>query len=81
MQRAQQQQDLAELARLAHWLKGAGGTAGFPAFTLPAKRLEAVVRDQQLDQIEAAIAELLAVAQRIRIAPAAPAAARQDPQP
>jgi len=29
-----------ELARLAHWLKGAGGTAGFDAFTEPARRLE-----------------------------------------
>ena len=25
--------DFSELAQLAHWLKGAGGTAGFPAFT------------------------------------------------
>ena len=52
-------QDLPELARLAHWLKGAGGTAGFPAFTQPAKHLESLVQDQQCDEIEAAVAELL----------------------
>ena len=32
--------DFAELARSAHWLKGAGGTAGFADFTAPARRLE-----------------------------------------
>ena len=37
-------QDFQELARLAHWLKGAGGTAGFPTFTQPAKHLESLVQ-------------------------------------
>jgi HPt (histidine-containing phosphotransfer) domain-containing protein len=82
MQRALKQQDLPELARLAHWLKGAGGTAGFPAFTQPAKRLETTVRDQQWDQIEAAIAELFALAQRIHLTPAATAVAHEaQPKP
>jgi PAS domain S-box-containing protein len=30
----------AELAALAHWLKGAGGTVGYDAFTVPARTLE-----------------------------------------
>ena len=29
MQAAWERRDLEELARLAHWLKGAGGTVGF----------------------------------------------------
>ncbi|MFK8020909.1 MAG: response regulator, partial [Pseudomonadales bacterium] len=33
-------EDYAELANLAHWLKGAGGTVGFDAFTDPAAELE-----------------------------------------
>ena len=41
MQRACQQHDFKELAQLAHWLKGAGGTAGFAVLTEPARRLEA----------------------------------------
>jgi PAS domain S-box-containing protein len=32
--------DLTELAALAHWLKGAGGTVGYHAFTEPARVLE-----------------------------------------
>ncbi len=47
MQAALQAGDLAELAALAHWLKGTGGTAGFPAFTEPAARLESLARDGQ----------------------------------
>jgi signal transduction histidine kinase/CheY-like chemotaxis protein len=70
MQRASNNQDLAELARLAHWLKGAGGTAGFAGFTKPAKQLETMVQDRQCDEIEATIAELLGLAQRIAVAPA-----------
>lgn len=64
--------DMPELARLAHWLKGAGGTAGYPAFTLPAKRLEFLAKDNQCEEIGAAVAELLELAQRIAVAPATP---------
>jgi HPt (histidine-containing phosphotransfer) domain-containing protein len=74
MQRALDAQDLPELARLAHWLKGAGGTAGFPAFTRPAKYLESLVQDQQCDEIEEAVAELLEIAHRIAVPKQNPAA-------
>jgi CheY-like chemotaxis protein/HPt (histidine-containing phosphotransfer) domain-containing protein len=36
--------DLAEVARLAHWLAGAAGTVGYDAFTPPAKELEAAAQ-------------------------------------
>ena len=65
MQRALGRGDLDELARLAHWLKGAGGSAGFPALTAPAKHLETLVRDDQCDEIEHAISELLEITARI----------------
>jgi two-component system, sensor histidine kinase len=65
--------DFAELARLAHWLKGAGGTAGFPVLTQPARQLESLAKDQQCDEIEATVKELVDLVQRIRLAPAEPA--------
>ena len=77
MQLAVDVQNLPELARLAHWLKGAGGTAGFPTFTQPAKHLESLVHDQQCDEIEAAVAELMELSQRLAVAPADPDLARE----
>jgi PAS domain S-box-containing protein len=38
--------DYSELAKLAHWLKGAGGTVGFDCFTEPAKQLEKFAADK-----------------------------------
>jgi signal transduction histidine kinase/DNA-binding NarL/FixJ family response regulator/HPt (histidine-containing phosphotransfer) domain-containing protein len=66
MQRAFEGDDLPEVSRLAHWLKGAGGTAGFAAFTEPSKRLESLVRDRQCKEIEGAIGELLDLARRVQ---------------
>jgi CheY-like chemotaxis protein len=40
MEAALQAQDLHQLAELAHWLKGAGGSVGFDAYFEPAKDLE-----------------------------------------
>jgi two-component system, sensor histidine kinase len=65
MQEALGRGDLEELRRLAHWLKGAGGSAGFEAITAPAKHLEMVVKDQQCDEIESALEELLKLSARI----------------
>jgi len=77
MQRASEAQDLQELANLAHWLKGSGGTAGFSAFTQPAKHLESLIQDQQCDEIEAAVAELLELSQRIAVHAPEPATATE----
>ncbi len=65
MQEAHARGDLAELARLAHWLKGSGGSAGFPALTAPARQVEKLARDSQCDAIEAALADLLEISARI----------------
>jgi CheY-like chemotaxis protein len=53
------------LAQLAHWLKGSGGTAGFDAFTAPAKALEELVKRQDWEQIEPLIEELLGLTERM----------------
>jgi len=45
MREAWDTQDLAALADSARWLKGAGGTLGFDAFTEPAKELESYARN------------------------------------
>ncbi|HEY2584974.1 MAG TPA: ATP-binding protein, partial [Tepidisphaeraceae bacterium] len=57
--------DLAELAALAHWVKGSGGTAGFPALTDPARALERAAREQRLDEVAGPIARLQDLAARI----------------
>ena len=78
MQRAVDEHNLPELARLAHWLKGSGGSVGFPAFTQPARRLENLVKDQQCDEIEATVAELLELARRIAVVRETPATLAPD---
>ncbi len=65
MQEAHARGDLAELGRLAHWLKGSGGSAGFPALTAPARQVEKLARDAQCDAIEAALTELMEISARI----------------
>jgi CheY-like chemotaxis protein/HPt (histidine-containing phosphotransfer) domain-containing protein len=64
---AWERRDLAEVARLAHWLKGSGGTAGFAAFTEPARQLHDWARNGQADRIGDAIAELRRLTARIVI--------------
>ncbi|QDU99015.1 ATP-binding protein [Lignipirellula cremea] len=68
METACGQQQYEELAALAHWLKGSGGTAGFDAFTAPAKKLEELVKTRQETAISGVIAGLRRIAARIEIA-------------
>jgi PAS domain S-box-containing protein len=65
MQAAWEQKKLTELASLAHWLKGSGGTAGFPAFTDPAAKLERLAKQGQVDEISAALADVCDLGRRI----------------
>lgn len=57
--------DYAELAALAHWLKGAGGTVGFDVFNAPARHLEGAAKARLDRDIEAALAEIWDLAARI----------------
>ncbi len=52
MEEALAHEDSAKLADLAHWLKGAGGTVGFDAFTEPAVGLEKLARGGNLQAAE-----------------------------
>ena len=60
--------DFEELSKLAHWLKGTGGTIGFPVITEKAAVLEQLVLDNpetRLDEISAAIETLVELEQRL----------------
>ena len=52
MEQRYSEQDMVELATLAHWLKGSAGTVGFDAFTEPAKRLEQFAKNNQIENIK-----------------------------
>jgi len=67
MKQAWNQRDLTELASLAHWLKGSGGTAGFDAFTDPAMQLESLAKSAQTEQIATALDDLIALSDRIQL--------------
>ena len=65
MSKAGADRDFEELANLAHWLKGAGGTVGFDAFTEPARVLEQLAKAKNSEAVEAAIGALRRLAGRI----------------
>jgi PAS domain S-box-containing protein len=79
MQEAWERKELAELAGLAHWLKGSGGTAGFPAFTKPAATLEKLAREERTDEIAATLADLCDLGKRVCRPEAAAAAISKAP--
>lgn len=67
MKRALAAGDLEELARLAHWLKGSGGTAGFDAFTAPARELEQLAKQGAKDQLPSVLQIIERLAGRIPV--------------
>jgi HPt (histidine-containing phosphotransfer) domain-containing protein len=70
--------DFPQLASLAHWLKGAGGTVGYHAFTEPARTLETCAKAGDGPGAEAALRELHHLGSRLEVPgekQAAPAAA------
>jgi CheY-like chemotaxis protein len=69
MQAAWEAQDLEEVMKQAHWLKGSAGTVGFSNFTEPAARLEKLATARQLESVQACITELRNLAHRIVVDP------------
>jgi len=65
--RALDEGDLAKIAVDAHTLKGTAGTAGFEAFTAPAKQLELLAKSGRKEDIPAALEVLERMAVRISI--------------
>jgi signal transduction histidine kinase/CheY-like chemotaxis protein/HPt (histidine-containing phosphotransfer) domain-containing protein len=65
MQTAWDAGDHHELAQLAHWLKGAGGTVGFACFTSPAATLEQVAKVGDLPAAESALKSIRELQHRL----------------
>ncbi|MBK6007589.1 response regulator [Ramlibacter ginsenosidimutans] len=59
--------DLAEVARLAHWLAGAAGTVGYDAFTPPARELEAAALAGDTALAEGVLQRLARMADQLEI--------------
>jgi len=74
MEAAHRGGDMKELAALAHWLKGAGGTVGYHAFTVPARTLEDSAKAGDAAGSAAVLRELRHMAARL-VVPAEQAAA------
>ena len=69
MNEAFDSRDFKQLYELGHWLKGAGGSAGFDQFNSPGKQLESFATAEDLDSLENHIQELQNMSDRIRIQP------------
>jgi len=65
MDAAYSNRDVEALAKLAHWLKGAGGTVGFDVFNEPATELESAAKGSDLTAIEKKLQEIHRLATRI----------------
>jgi HPt (histidine-containing phosphotransfer) domain-containing protein len=65
MQTALEAGDFDELARLAHWLKGTGGSAGFPDLTELARELEQFALRNETENASRTILRLEQMASRI----------------
>ena len=65
--------EMDELAALAHWLKGAGGTVGYDELFAPARDLEQHARSGDVAAIAEALRQLQTLVQRIVIPDPAPA--------
>ncbi|HEX2826794.1 MAG TPA: Hpt domain-containing protein [Burkholderiales bacterium] len=70
MEEAYAAEDLAQLAALAHWLKGAAGTVGYNDFTEPAAALEDAAKTKNLTALPAVMAEVCGLARRLETPPA-----------
>ena len=59
--------DFAELARVAHQLKGAGGSYGFPQITELARALEERADSADVDAVRQSIDDLIAICNRTSV--------------
>lgn len=68
LQRVWANRDFDEVARIAHWMKGAAGTMGFSDFTEPGLKLMDLARKERTDEISSLIEELTAMVAAIEVA-------------
>jgi HPt (histidine-containing phosphotransfer) domain-containing protein len=67
MNDARARHDFAQIAEIAHWLKGTGGSAGFDAFTEPAEQLAEAALGNNEQGVDETIAILRGFANRIQL--------------
>jgi len=65
MQMARAADDMQNLSQLAHWLAGAGGTAGFPFLTEAARELEEAIEQNLTQEIDDQLSRLHGLLVRI----------------
>jgi len=63
---AQSEADFERMAKLAHWIKGSGGMAGFPSMTDTARTLEHAIRVRDIPGIQAGMTAVAAVVDRLQ---------------
>lgn len=68
MQDCLDKKDFIELAKLAHWLKGSGGTVGFQDFAVPAKQLEVAANGEDAVKAQSLLHTVNELHSRIRFA-------------
>lgn len=61
--------ELESVVEIAHWFKGSGGTAGFAELTEPARQLEQLAREEQVEQIDSALTDLVVTVSRLEVRP------------
>ncbi len=64
---AARDRDFAQLAELAHWLKGAAGTVGYDDFTRPAEELEQLAKTEAVSEIQVKLSEIQSLANRLAV--------------
>ena len=57
--------NMSQLGELSHWLKGSGGSVGFPALVEPVKKLEAAAVDGDLDSAGLYLKHIISLCNRI----------------
>ncbi len=66
LEAACENRDFHEVEEMAHWLKGAGGSLGFPQFTKPARDLENAARANQSGEMLEQIRAIRKLTNRVR---------------
>ncbi len=66
MQKAVHGYDFSQLRQLGHWLKGAGGMAGFPILNEAGKRLEECALANDLEAVKQILELLESISSRLR---------------
>jgi hypothetical protein len=67
LKQAVKEHDVRRIREIAHWVKGAGGTAGFDELTEPASALEKAAKEDRADCFQPIVATLLSLGARLQV--------------